>query len=110
MERFYSILLDDALERGMLREEFYFLSDAVLGSFKKMQRYATTTEFPGSPLEQAYLILAEPECPLRNAIAEANGFALGDEPLLPGGAVVVLGSGRQPADRTIIRRYRPRSI
>lgn len=109
MERFYSILLDDAIERGLLREEFYFLSDAVLGSFKRMQGYDASTAFPGSRLEQAYLILAEPERPLRNAIAEANGFTLGDEPLLPGGAVVFCGNDRQPVERSFFKRYRPRS-
>lgn len=109
MERFYSLLLDDALERRLLRDEFYFLSDAVLRSFKRMQGFDASTDFPGSRLEQAYLILAEPERPLRNALAEANGFRLGDEPLLPGGAVIVWGDGAQPDGRTIIRRYRPRS-
>lgn len=109
MERFYSILLDDAIERGLLREEFYFLSDAVLGSFKRMQGYDASASFPGSPPEQAYLILAEAERPLRHAIAEANGFTLGDGPLLPGGAVIVWGDGCPPDNQTIIKRYRPRS-
>jgi hypothetical protein len=108
MERFYSILLDDAIERRLLCEDFYFLGDEVLSAFKKMQGYQSS-DFPGSPLEQAYLILAETEQPLRNAIAEANGFTLGDQPMLPGSVALVLGDGRQSGDRITIRRYRPRS-
>jgi hypothetical protein len=109
MERFYSILLDDALERGLLREDYYFLSDAVLGSFKRMQGYDTFTVFPGSRLEQAYLILAEPERQLRNAIAQANGFTLGDGPFLPGGAAIIWDSDEGTADLTILRGYSTRS-
>ena|ERR1700674_2093302 len=37
MERLYSILTDDAVERSLRREEFYFLSDEVLTCFKRMQ-------------------------------------------------------------------------
>lgn len=56
MERLYSILTDDAVERCLMREEFYFLSDELLASFKRMQGYDPTTYFPGSRIEQAYLI------------------------------------------------------
>jgi len=110
MERFYSILLDDAVERGLLRNDFYFLGDEALDSFKRMQGYEHSTDFPGTRLEQAYLILAEPERHVRNAIAEANGFTFGDQPQLPGGFVLFWGDGQEPGDRAVIRRYRPRSI
>jgi hypothetical protein len=109
IERFYSILLDDAIERGLLREDYYFLSDAVLGSFKRMQGYDTATVFPGSRLEQAYLIVAEPERQLRNAIAQANGFTLGNGPLLPGGAAIIWDHGEGTADVKIFRGYSTRS-
>lgn len=109
MERFYSILLDDAVERGLLRDDFYFLGDEILGSFKRMQGYEHPTDFPGSRLEHAYLILAEPERHVRNAIAEANGFTFGDQPLLPGGIVLLWDDGQELGDRTVIRHYRPRS-
>lgn len=109
MERFYSILLDDAIERGLLREDFYFLGDEVLATFRKMQGYDAFADFPGLRLEQAYLMLAEPERHVRNAIAEANGFTFGDEPLLPGGAMLIMGDGADPGERMIVRPYRPRS-
>lgn len=88
MERLYSILLDDAIERGLMCDDFYFLSDEVLGSFKRMQGYDLSTYFPGSRIEQAYLILAETERQMRKAIAEANGFKLSDKPMLPGGMMI----------------------
>ncbi|MFN4009860.1 MAG: HNH endonuclease [Pannonibacter sp.] len=110
MERLYSILLDDAVERGLMREDFYFLSDEVLGSLKRMQGYDLNTYFPGSRLEQAYLILAEPELQMRQAIAEANGFKLSDSPLLPGGMVIVFDNddGKE-ANPLVFQGYSPRS-
>ncbi|WP_242127249.1 cytochrome c3 family protein [Sphingobium sp. Sx8-8] len=103
MRRFYSILLDDAIERHLERTEFYFLSESTLHSFKEMQGYPDA-EFPGCPLEQAFLILAEPELKVRNAIAKENGFSFGDQPLLPGGILFVSPDGR----RRIIKRYQLR--
>jgi hypothetical protein len=49
MERLYSILTDDAVERGLTRQEFYFLSDRTLASFKRMQGYPIDTYFTGGP-------------------------------------------------------------
>lgn len=89
MERLYRILLDDAVERELLCEDFYFLSDEVLGLFKRMQGYDLTSYFPGSRLEQAFLILAAPEFKMRQAIAAANGFNLGGNSNLPGQMMIV---------------------
>jgi hypothetical protein len=110
MERLYSILTDDAVERGLMREEFYFLSDEFLASFKRMQGYDPTTYFPGSRVEQAYLILAELELGMRRAMAEANGVPMIDEPLLPGGLFLVrTGESGQPGETIIVRNYVPRA-
>lgn len=108
MERLYSILTDDAVERGLMYEEFYYLSDGLLGTFKNMQGYAPETQFPGSRIEQAYLILAECEFDMRRAIAEANGFHITSDPVLPGGIRLILEDGDEP-EHIIIQRYRPRS-
>lgn len=59
MERLYSILTDDAVERELMREEFYFLSAELLDCFKRMQGYGWAS-FPGAPVEQAYLIRNHP--------------------------------------------------
>lgn len=110
MERLYSILTDDAVERGLMVEEFYFLSDEVLACFKRMQGYATTTHFPGSRIEQAYLILAEGELETRRAMARANGIPMTDQPLLPGGMYLVLPSkDGQPQESIVVQTYVPRS-
>ncbi len=89
MERLYSILTDDAVERGLVREEFYFVSNKLLACFKRMQGYDPATYFPGSRIEQAYLILAECELDMRRDMAAANGMPMTDQPLLPGGLNLV---------------------
>ena len=110
MERLYSILTDDAVERGLMRDEFYFLSDELLASFKRMQGFDPTTCFPGSRIEQAYLILAEGELGMRRAVAEANGMPMTDQPFLPGGLYLVqTGGGGQPSKGIIAQTYMPRS-
>jgi hypothetical protein len=108
MERLYSILTDDAVERGLTREEFYFLSDEVLTCFKRMQGY-DRTNFPGARIEQAYLILAECEYGMRSSILEANGFAMPHRPLLPGGMHLVFPAqdGRQRKS-VVVQNYVPR--
>lgn len=110
MERLYSILTDDAVERGLMRDEFYFLSDKILDLFKRMQGYEVSTYFPGSRIEQAYLILAEGEVGMRRAIAEANGVPMPEGPLLPGGMFLVLGGdGGKPSRKMVVQTYVPRS-
>ncbi|MFL5141933.1 MAG: hypothetical protein ACJ8DP_01095 [Microvirga sp.] len=109
MERLYSILTDDAVERGLIRNEFYFLSDEVLASFKRMQGFDPDTYFPGSRVEQAYLILAECELNTRRATVEAQGLPMTDQPLLPGGMyLVVTEMGTKKG--ILIQTYVPRSI
>jgi hypothetical protein len=110
MERLYSILTDDAVERHLVREDFYFLSDELLASFKRMQGFDPKTFFPGSRIEQAYLILAECEQSMRHSMVEANGLSIPHHPLLPGGMYLVLpASAGQPQERIIVQCYVPRS-
>lgn len=106
MERLYSILTDDAVERRLMKDEFYHLSDDVLHFFKRMQGYDPTTHFPGSRIEQAYLILAETELSIRRAMAD--GIPMTDRPLLPGGLyLVVTENGEQKS--IVLQTYVPRS-
>ena len=110
MERLYSILTDDAVERGLMRDEFYFLSDEFLSLFKRIQGYDASTYFPGSRIEQAYLILAEGEASVRRALAEINGVPMPDRPLLPGGLCLVLADdGGRPNKGIVVQAYVPRS-
>lgn len=109
MERLYSILTDDAVERGLMRKEFYFLSDEVLTCFKRMQGYGPETYFPGACIEQAYLILAECERGIRNSIAEANDVPAPDRPLLPGGLYLIFSEEDGRLRRgVVVQRYAPR--
>lgn len=110
MERLYSILTDDAVERGLMREEFYYLSDEFLISLKRMQGFDRATYFPGSRVEQPYLILAECELGMRRAMAEANGVPMVDQPLLPGGLYLLLtDENGLPSKSIIVQSYVPRS-
>jgi hypothetical protein len=109
MERLYSILLDDALERGLMNDDLYFLGDEVLQTFTRMQGYDSVASFPGARLEQAYLILAEPERCVRRAIAEANGFSLPEGPLLPGGMVLMFDQDPTAPTGHAINRYSVRT-
>ena len=61
MERLYSILATDAKERGILRDDFYFISDDTLGRFKMFQGFDYFTPFSGYRVEQAFRIWAQ--CP-----------------------------------------------
>ena len=104
MERLYSILTDDAVERGLMRDDFYFLSDELLASFKRMQGYDPTTYFPGSRIEQAYLISAEGDLGMRRAMAEANGVPMANQPLLPCGLYLVRPeSAGRPRESIIVQ-------
>jgi len=108
MERLYSILTDDAVERGLMREEFYFLSDEVLMCFKRMQGY-DWADFPGARIEQAYLILAECESSIRESMAEAEGVPAPDRPLLPGGMYLVFPArDGQLRETAVVQTYVPR--
>ena len=93
MGRHYSILLDDALERRTLCEEFYRLSLDVLDLFGRMQAFTSEPAFPGCTLEQGYLVLAETEQPMRSALAIANGVSIDIPPMLPSGALISLDEG-----------------
>lgn len=78
------MLVQNAQNRQLLYDDFYYLSDSVLAKFKMLQSFDPFSDFPGYRLEQAYLIWCQ--CPLQllNAIAEANGLPQSSEPILPG--------------------------
>lgn len=108
MERLYSILTDDAVERELMREEFYFLSDELLACFKRMQGYEWA-DFPGAPIEQAYLILAECEYGLRESMAKTEGVPTPDRPLLPAGMYLVFPKKQGQTRKTVVvQTYVPR--
>ena len=105
MQRLYSILLEDALERRAYEDRYYYLSDQMLNFFSKMQGYARS-DFHCGRLEQAYLMLSEPEWNVRNAIASANGFSISKTPLLPGGSAMTTDLEE---NFVVFQRYRHRT-
>lgn len=106
MERYFSILVDDACSRNILFERYYWLDPTVLNLLKRMQGYDPNTPFPGAPIEQAYLILAETEMSVRDAIASANGIVLDDRPRLPGGIGLGIVGPESQSERLTLQSYR----
>jgi hypothetical protein len=72
----YKVLLTDARSRGALRDDFYYLSEQLLQKFKLFQSIDPMLPFPGTRLEQAYLIWRQTPRGMMQAILSANGFTL----------------------------------
>ena len=76
LAEFFSRLLVDAKERELLRDDFYFLGERTLGSFKIAQGFEPDVPFPGNRLEQAVLIWRQTPRHVRDALWAAQGFAV----------------------------------
>jgi len=76
----YAILYDDAQTRGLLREDFYFLSDSVLAKFKMFQGFEPYLEFAGYRIEQARSIWNQSPFSLLSSVIDAQD--LGIDPML----------------------------
>jgi hypothetical protein len=53
LPRLYSILFQDACERGLTSDDYYYLSPSVLAKFKMFQGFEPSDEFAGYRIEQA---------------------------------------------------------
>jgi hypothetical protein len=93
---FFSLLLSDARERECVRDDFYFLSDRVLETFKRAQGFDSDTPFPGNRLEQATLIWRQTPRNTRNAILAANGISVPKEFIQLGRITFFTSSRRNP--------------
>jgi hypothetical protein len=76
----YAMLYDDAHTRGLLRDEFYFLSSSVLSKFKMLQGFEPHLEFAGYRIEQARSIWNQSPFSMLGAVVNAQD--LGINPLL----------------------------
>lgn len=76
----YAILYDDAHTRGLLREDFYFLSDSVLAKFKMFQGFGPYLEFAGYRIEQASSIWNQSPFNLLSSVIHAQEFGI--DPML----------------------------
>lgn len=83
----FGVLAENARSRGMLRDDYYHLSETVLTVFKALQDFDPSAHFPGSQLEQAYTIWRHSPPSMRNAVLEANGIEPIDEPMLGWGYI-----------------------
>jgi hypothetical protein len=83
----YGVLAENARRRGMLRNDYYHVSEEVLTVFKLLQDFDPTTVFPGYQLEQAYTIWRHAPQSMRNAMLIANGLAPIEEPMLGWGYI-----------------------
>jgi hypothetical protein len=90
MQRLYGALYEDAEDRGLERDDFYFVSDPVLGRFKALQGFPRRTSFPGSRIRQAFLIWWQCQRPIAETIAAANGFNVSTAPRYPGTIYIYL--------------------
>jgi hypothetical protein len=76
----YAVLFDDACTRGLLRDDFYFLSDTVLAKFKMFQGLDPYLEFAGYRIEQARSIWNQSPYNLLSSIINAQDLGL--DPML----------------------------
>ena len=88
MNGLYNNLKKNAHNRGLLSDEFYYLSDATLLAFKKFQNHSADTYFKGGRLEQASLIWQVTSLNFMNALLKANGFPEQQNPFLPGITII----------------------
>jgi hypothetical protein len=75
----YELLLVNAKKRGTLCDDFYFVGDQMLNSFKKLQGFESNIVFPGCRLEQAFLIWRQTPRHTLHALLQANGFELSQD-------------------------------
>jgi hypothetical protein len=85
----FGALLADARGRHLLDDKYYYLSDEVLGIFKAFQSISRQLVFPGSRLEQAFLIWQQTPRGLLNAILQVDGIALPDDFIQTGSTLII---------------------
>jgi hypothetical protein len=75
MVSLYRALAEDARSRNQCRDNYYFLNDQILTTFKRFQDLPLSATISGTPVEQAYWIWRQTRAPLL-ALLEANGVTL----------------------------------
>jgi hypothetical protein len=72
----FAFLFDDARTRGLLRDDFYFLSDTLLAKFKMFQGFDPYLEFAGPRIEQARSIWNQSPYSLLSSMINAQDLGL----------------------------------
>jgi len=91
----FSELASDARSRGTLRDDFYFISDGALRTFKNFQAIPVDLAVPGARIEQAYLIWRQTPRSTLNLFARALGFELPQDFIQLGPFAVLEGGGER---------------
>lgn len=76
---FLGALLIDSQVNNITKEEYYHFDNHALNIFKELQGIPTHTNFPGSSLEQAYLIWNQTPRQMMNAILKQLDVTLPDD-------------------------------
>jgi hypothetical protein len=72
----FNALSEDAKTRRLLCDEYYYLSDSALRTFKRFQCIDPDLEFPGYRVEQAYMIWRQTSRAVLRLLLEACGATL----------------------------------
>jgi hypothetical protein len=72
----FNALTEDAKTRGLLCDEYYYLSDSALRTFKRFQCIDPDLEFPGYCLEQAHLVWRQTSRAVLRLLLERCGATL----------------------------------
>lgn len=79
MMMLFGALSNDAASRGILRDDYYYVSDESLVVFKSFQGIPRATTFPGHRVEQAHLIWRQSPRASLKAVLLANGVRLSED-------------------------------
>jgi hypothetical protein len=72
----FAALCEDARRRSLASDSYYYVSNSALRTFKNFQGISPDLPFPGSRVEQAYLIWRQTPRAVLKYLLEANGIAL----------------------------------
>ena len=64
------------LPRNQSRDDYYFLNEQMLRTFKRLQELPLSSKFHGTPVEQAYWIWRQTPRSMMFALLEANGVGI----------------------------------
>lgn len=101
MMRLFGTLAHDAAERGLMRDDYYFLSDNALRTFKTFQSIDPDLAFPGCRIEQAALIWRQTPRGMLNAILRSESIQLPPDFIQLGSMVVLSFDGQKTSFRNL---------
>lgn len=89
----FNALSEDAKTRGLLCDEYYYLSDSALRTFKRFQCIDPDLEFPGYCIEQAHMIWRQTSRAVLRLLLERCGATLPPDLIQTGPFTVISMDG-----------------